>query len=142
MQWTEDLVEQLRVLWGDGLSAGEIAKRLNKSRNAVIGKAHRLGLASRPSPIKTKISKEPKSSQSTSNISNKRKKTSDYRHAPTNVLSLQDRTCQWPIGDPREDTFKFCGKKALAGKPYCFDHSCVAYQNFAHEERKRKRAAS
>lgn len=127
-QWTEDRVDLLKKLWSEGHSAGEIAKKLGDvSRNAVIGKAHRLQLASRPSPIvKTKKVEEPKKISKPKKVS-----APAVQH---NVLHFSEHICQWPVGDPRQPGFHFCGKKALKGKPYCFQHAKMAYQNFKYED--------
>ena len=100
MEWTEARVDQLKQLWGDGLTASQIAEKLGGvSRNAVIGKAHRLGLSSRPSPIKRKM---------------------------IPLTAVSERMCQWPIGDPGDPEFHFCGKPALHGRPYCHEHCTAA----------------
>lgn len=102
MSWTDHRIEQLKELWGEGKTASEIADYLGDvSRNAVIGKAHRLGLSSRPSPIKRK----------------------------TFVLpTANDRICQWPIGNPGEAGFRFCDRPAAPGRPYCAEHCTLAYR--------------
>ena len=114
MAWTDERVELLKKLWAEGLSASQIAGRLGGvTRNAVIGKAHRLGLKGRPSPIKRQANKP---------VEVKKE---------TRVFTLTDlsaATCRWPIGDPQEAEFHFCGKSAAPGIPYCADHSQLAYQ--------------
>lgn len=105
MSWTEERIELLRQLWGQGKSASEIAETLGDvTRNAVIGKAHRLGLSGRPSPIKKKPSRG------------------------ATILSLTERMCKWPVGDPKHADFHFCGKPAHPGLPYCAEHAAKAYQ--------------
>jgi len=105
MSWTDERVERLKELWAQGMSASEIADELGDiSRNAVIGKAHRLGLSGRPSPIKKKPSKG------------------------ATILALTERMCKWPVGDPKNPDFHFCGKPALPGLPYCAEHAAMAYQ--------------
>ncbi|ANA12707.1 MULTISPECIES: GcrA family cell cycle regulator [Acetobacter] len=52
MEWTEEIIAQLKALWAEGLSTAEIGRRLSITKNAVVGKAHRLGLPPRPSPIR------------------------------------------------------------------------------------------
>lgn len=105
MVWTDHRVEQLKKLWNEGKSASQIADSLGDvTRNAVIGKAHRLGLSSRPSPIKRK----------------------------TFLLPLgNERMCQWPIGNPGEEDFRFCDQTAEAGRPYCNGHCAMAYRRKA-----------
>jgi len=108
--WTDDRVEELKRLWGEGLTTGEIGKALGVSKNAVVGKAHRLGLKGRPSPIKRVTQPKPKQEPKI-----------------RSVIDLSAHTCRWPIGDPREPGFHFCGKPAIPGKPYCSEHAAVAY---------------
>ena len=108
MVWTAERVEMLQSLWREGYSASAIAERLGGiSRNAVIGKAHRLFLPSRPSPIKR----------------DERKLA-----APQRSRRQVGQGCMWPIGDPRTSDFHFCGEPAHAGRPYCSTHCAQAYQ--------------
>ena len=116
--WTDDTVARLTELWNQGKSASEIAKALGSAitRNAVIGKAHRLGLKARPSPI--------------------------LRDQGASILTLNDRMCKWPVGHPGEVNFHFCGKKAHGG-PYCLEHAQQAYQpGTSMQEMERRRKAS
>ncbi|MCF8483457.1 MAG: GcrA family cell cycle regulator [Rhodospirillum sp.] len=109
MGWNDEKVEQLKKLWAEGLTTGEIGKELGVSKNAVVGKAHRLGLKGRPSPIKRtkkEVKPEPKI---------------------RSVVDLSAHTCRWPIGDPREPGFHFCGKPSIPSKPYCSEHASIAY---------------
>ena len=109
--WTDDRIAKLKKLWSDGLTTGEIGKRLGVSKNAVVGKAHRLELKSRPSPIRRAgVKLEPK------------EETRVYT-----LADLNSQTCRWPHGDPKEDNFHFCGNPILHGKPYCLDHCAAAY---------------
>ncbi|MBF0562515.1 MAG: global cell cycle regulator GcrA-like protein [Alphaproteobacteria bacterium] len=107
--WTDERIAGLVRLWNEGLTTGEIGKRLDVSKNAVVGKAHRLGLTGRPSPIKRSgvVKKED--------------------HRIRSVVELSATTCRWPIGDPKEPDFHFCGKRILTGKPYCAEHAAIAY---------------
>ncbi len=136
MGWTEERVEQLRTLWTEGLSASQIARVLGGvTRNAVIGKVHRLGLAGRASPSRSERPRLP----TTPKV--------QVRSAPTppapvveedpvilddgsfaTVLTINDRMCRWPIGDPSENEFHFCGRKPKNGSPYCDAHARKAYQ--------------
>lgn len=117
MAWTDERIERLKALWDEGLSASQIAKELGEgvTRNAVIGKAHRLGLKSRPSPVKS--DKKPV----------KRAQTKSDKQ-PVTLLDLTDRMCKWPIGHPGEPGFHFCGKPVEPGMPYCAAHCAEAYQ--------------
>lgn len=102
MVWTQDRVDQLGRLWREGLSTAEIGRRLGITKNAVVGKAHRLALAPRPSPVKIVIRR------------------------PV-VFEPSGPSCSWPIGHPGEKSFHFCGARPTAGKPYCAEHAALAY---------------
>ena len=111
--WNDEKISRLKKLWTEGLTTGEIGKRLGVSKNAVVGKAHRLGLKGRPSPIKRQMG------------------TSEAKkHAEVKVYTLTDlssQTCRWPIGDPKHENFRFCGKPVAAARPYCPEHCAAAY---------------
>lgn len=127
MAWTEDRIEILRKLWDEGLSASQIAKQLgeNVTRNAVIGKAHRLGLKSRPSPVKKDARKKAPAKPAAKKVTVKETKPTSGK---VSLLELTDRMCKWPIGHPGDDDFHFCGKPAEPGMPYCAAHCAEAYQ--------------
>lgn len=112
MTWTDDRVEVLKQLWDEGKTASQIAAVLGVTRNAVIGKAHRIGVSARPSPIKR-------------------------RKPGATILELTDRMCKWPIGDPRDKEFRFCGKQTVKGLPYCEHHCSQAYQQPSSRRRDR-----
>lgn len=115
--WTEERVAKLRELWTQGKTASEIGIALGGvSRNAVIGKVHRLKLSGRPSPIKHRPLEH---STPVSPVTGGGSAT---------ILALGDRSCKWPVGDPLASDFHFCGKSASAGIPYCSEHSQLAYQ--------------
>ncbi|PCI62892.1 MAG: global cell cycle regulator GcrA-like protein [Kordiimonadales bacterium] len=121
MAWTEDRIETLRTLWDKGLSASQIAKELGEgvTRNAVIGKAHRLSLKSRPSPVKTDKDKKKVAPKRAAKKADK---------TLISLLDLTDRMCKWPLGHPGDDDFHFCGKPSENGMPYCAGHCAEAYQ--------------
>lgn len=142
MSWTDERVALLKKLWGEGKTAAEIAKTLGGvTRNAVIGKAHRLKLSNRLSPIQqnkkparqpvaanTSVPVEKKTASAKTTVS----VTASAKPAPvTDGKKLNDlgpRECRWPHGDPREENFGFCGDRVVAGLPYCLEHAKVAYQ--------------
>lgn len=152
MSWTDDRVSLLKKLWGEGHTAAEIAKQLGGvTRNAVIGKAHRLKLSNRVSPIqqnrkpanknverkapvekvvKANVSAPPKSNTDTPAVARKVKE--EVRDIPAgdlyDLMDLQPRMCRWPCGDPKEEGFGFCGSRTIAGIPYCAEHAKLAYQ--------------
>lgn len=99
-----------------GKSTVEIAKELGMSKNSVIGKAHRLELEARPSPIKKK-------EEEIKSIKSVKKKTAEK----CKLMDLKNNTCRWPIGEPENDDFHFCGKQTVTGKPYCQEHCKLAY---------------
>lgn len=135
MSWTEERVAQLRQLWGNGKSASEIAEILGGvSRNAVIGKAHRLELSGRPSPIKRKEDEEEVVAaapvEAAPPVIEKvpAKPVPERKSGGATILNLTERMCKWPIGDPRDKDFHFCGKGAHGNLPYCAEHAAIAYQ--------------
>ncbi len=130
MSWTDERVALLKKLWVEGKTAAEIAKELGGvTRNAVIGKAHRLKLSNRVSPIQQ--NKKPVAKQ-TPTVSPEKKIQriieQDNDRKGINLMDLSARGCRWPLGDPRDETFGFCGSGILEGLPYCADHAKVAYQ--------------
>ena len=138
MEWTDETILRLRTLWSEGLSTAEIGRRLNISKNAVVGKAHRLNLPARPSPIRRTIGAAtprqtpPKRAQGPT-----LPPLSASISAPVPVLRAiipstklqQPRVipCCWPIGEPGRPSFHFCNAAAIASKPYCEEHAAIAY---------------
>lgn len=160
MAWTEERVETLKKLWGDGLSASQIAKHLGGvTRNAVIGKVHRLGLSGRAAPsrparhpaakpaprpraqpaapvstVKARpaAAPQPAARPAPAPVEAKRLASGEY----ATVLTLKDSMCKWPIGDPADTTFRFCGRRSGPGDAYCEAHAQLAYQPQAKRKRK------
>lgn len=135
MSWTNERVELLEKLWKEGKSAAEIAKELGGvTRNAVIGKAHRLGLSGRPQTPKketVKATAAKKTPEKTSAAAAPARMVVETAEKPENgltILDLNDRVCKWPIGDPRDENFYFCGERSRPGTPYCDRHAAMAYQ--------------
>lgn len=133
MSWTDDRVELLTKLWGEGKTAAEIAKELGGvTRNAVIGKAHRLKLSNRVSPIQQNKKPAPVSKpvvQTPPPAERKvQKAASQDNRQGIPLVDLKPNQCKWPLGDPRDECFGFCGAPAIAGLPYCLEHAKVAYQ--------------
>ncbi len=154
MSWTEEKVAVLRQYWGSGKSASEIAEIIGgMSRNAVIGKAHRLGLAGRPSPIKERKVK-PKQPAPLANGTPTPAPAQPAPKAPVDnvvellpgggatILSLTERMCRWPHGDPKQPGFRFCGKPAVEGTSYCAEHLKMAYQPPQPKRRDAERRAA
>lgn len=138
--WTEDRIATLRQLWGAGKTAAEIAEQLGGgvTRNAVIGKAHRLGLSGRASPIHSKTVSQAKAAESNKGNNvvtapRRPKLTDETSHVlpegkGVSLMDLNEKTCRWPCGDPKKAGFKFCGDSSLPGLPYCGEHAAIAYQ--------------
>ncbi len=159
MAWTDDRVAILEKLWGEGKSAAEIAKELGEgvTRNAVIGKAHRMGMSGRPSPIKkkkagaavTETAKVAAVKPVAKTVTEAKSPVMNIKPIPANskkviktgegisILELTDKLCKWPIGDPRDDDFHFCGGKSLPGVPYCGPHAMEAYQPSSKNKRRK-----
>ena len=190
MAWTEQMIEDLKRMWDEGLSTGEIGKRLGVTKNSIIGKVHRLQLTARPSPIKkkedttspapkAKETKETKAEKPSSTNTTKAPKdtkpasTKDEKKpaakVPAEEIEAQEiplkeefkeispkldrietmrnsvhvehpkgkhktmltdsdnHTCRWPIGDPKDENFHFCGRKVKIGQTYCEEHAAIAY---------------
>ncbi len=194
MPWTDEMVEELKRLWAEGVTTGEIGRRLNISKNSIVGKVHRLGLSGRPSPIKRKNETDNSKPAAKKEAAPKEKKCCKQKEAPKkepkaeekaapkaqkpeaptkpevkaeeapikkpapakasisqddediklaksmNITSdtpahkghfsltdLDNHTCRWPIGDPKDENFHFCGKKVRIGQTYCEEHAAIAY---------------
>ena len=110
--WNEDRLVMLRELWAEGVSVTQIGRALGVTRNAVVGKAQRLGLPRRRSPIPEVAAPAVKG----------------RRRALQEVAEQWARTrCSWPIGDPQNSGFRFCGAPVSDGRPYCEEHCEQAY---------------
>ena len=171
MSWTDERVELLKKMWTEGQSASQIAKELGGvTRNAVIGKVHRLGLSNRAGaastpapekkPAKAKAEAKPAAKKAPAErvvevtVTAPRKpivpagqplppqpsaneispealaKVNEVEKTAKKIslMELTERTCKWPIGDPTEEDFAFCGLSCVPGKPYCEYHVAVAFQ--------------
>lgn len=155
MSWTDERVELLKKLWSEGLSASQIAGRIGSvTRNAVIGKVHRLGLSGRAttSRMKTHRARPRVASQKRMVTRTNRYPTAGNPavrslfapdaepyvpafeelviplHERKTIQTLTESHCRWPIGDPQHADFHFCGKGKVPGLPYCEFHARRAFQ--------------
>ena len=140
MPWNDDNVSRLKELWDQGLPTAQIGKLLNFTKNAVVGKAHRIGLERRPSPIRRTAAK-PDRKKARSPIVPKlnfEKIKLEEEKLISNIKSFQPpinnvfkgnekRSCEWPMGHPDEPEFHFCRGERYEDKPYCLDHCAIAY---------------
>ncbi len=139
MSWTEEKVTKLKELWGKGNTASQIAEIIGGiSRNAVIGKAHRLNLSAK---IKTRTAASSKNFDDNlegTNVTSKRGRKSKFKSLiiekdfepenPKQLEELDENLCKWPIGHPDEKNFYFCGRSSLKDFSYCKLHLLYAYQ--------------
>ncbi len=157
MAWTDERVELLKKLWGEGLSASQIAGRIGAvTRNAVIGKVHRLGLSGRATTSRMKTHRPRPRLASPANakrlvakprfqqIGNPALRALYQPDAEPyqqpleeldipmaerkSIQTLTECSCRWPIGDPQTPEFHFCGKGKVTGLPYCEFHARSAFQ--------------
>jgi GcrA cell cycle regulator len=169
MSWTDERVELLRKLWMDGLSASQIAAELANgiTRNAVIGKVHRLGLSGRvkcaapssaprprPSAPRPQRPAAPRQSGPVIRGATALALQPEAFHAPAQrpvdevvipiservtIMELREGMCRWPLGDPATPDFRYCGGRSDIGAPYCVAHSRMAYQPAQDRRRERER---
>ena len=140
MSWNDENVGRLKELWDQGLPTAQIGKLLGFTKNAVVGKAHRIGLERRPSPIRrTAVKPDRKKARSPIMPKLNFEKSLDVdENIPTEIKIFQPkiknsltanskRGCEWPEGHPDETEFHFCNKERFEEKPYCLDHCGLAY---------------
>ena len=139
MSWNDEKVEKLKELWGKGSTASQIAEIIGGiSRNAVIGKAHRLNLSSK---IKTRNASSSQNFDNNSGENSSKQKKGrkskfqsliiekDFEpENPKKLEELDESSCKWPIGHPEEESFYFCGRSSLKDFSYCKLHLLYAYQ--------------
>ncbi len=164
--WTDERIEQLKKLWSDGLSASQIANEIGGiTRNAVIGKIHRLGLSGRTKPAAASQPRQPKprkpmapqrsfQPQTRGNTALAPALRPEIEAAPEaapapvenvvpfgercSIMTLKESSCRWPLGDPGRADFAFCGARKESGLPYCAYHARIAYQPVADRRRDRR----
>ena len=170
MSWTDERVEQLKKMWLDGLSASQIAGELANgiTRNAVIGKVHRLGLSGRaktpaPAPARPRKAREGEDAPQTiapmthgalALAADVQPVAAPAPRAASNndvvipmservtIMDLRESMCRWPLGDPTSADFRYCGAKMQIGVgPYCAHHARIAYQPAQDRRRNDKRVA-
>ena len=138
MSWTDEKVEKLRELWKKGHTASQIAEVLgDTTRNAVIGKAHRLNLEARAPSKQTSSNNLPNDKKIKKQVQPQSRRAKfqsilldkDFEaEKPKSLEELTDQTCKWPIGHPNEENFYFCGRKPESEFPYCKLHILYAFQ--------------
>jgi len=160
MSWTDERVELLKKLWTDGLSASQIAGELGGiTRNAVIGKVHRLGLSGRAKSPSSAAPRPRKARPAAHMVRVSRPSVRgntalayDYEaeaepeladavipmEQRRTLVQLTEATCRWPVGDPGSPDFYFCGGPSREDGPYCVHHSRIAYQPAAERRRDRR----
>lgn len=142
--WADDSIARLRALWDEGHSTAEIGRRMGISKNAVVGKAHRLELPARPSPICLRVAgserqarlprpPRPAPSLTLQSLSSTAERGGPMRPVEPPPAPLPARSgpsgqpCCWPLGNPGQPGFRFCGDGTAPGRPYCPEHAGLAY---------------
>tara|TARA_B100001057_G_scaffold121095_1_gene119829 strand:+ start:435 stop:929 length:495 start_codon:yes stop_codon:yes gene_type:complete len=139
MSWTDVKIDKLKNLWGQGNTASQIAEIIGGvSRNAVIGKAHRLNLSAKIKTRTATSNKDFDSSMEGKKIKSNRGRKSKFKSLiieknfepenPKQLEELDENSCKWPIGHPDEKSFYFCGRNSLKDFSYCKLHLLYAYQ--------------
>ncbi len=162
--WTDERVDLLKRLWDEGLSASQIAAQLGGvTRNAVIGKVHRLGLSGRVKAADSPGNgrKKPPARETEADNVVELSAASDPVVAPSlsfpetapvilpqstslaaskrvTIMDLRESMCRWPLGDPTSPDFHYCGDRSITGLPYCTHHAQIAYQPAAERKRDRR----
>jgi GcrA cell cycle regulator len=152
MDWNDEAIARLRALWDEGHSTAEIGRRMSVSKNAVVGKAHRLNLPARPSPIRRDAGNPSTRAAAPKRVTGPTlpplpaaepiREMIVAPPAPEPVARVPERapvlrqvpqsrsrtiTCCWPIGEPGTKSFRFCDSDATPNKPYCTEHAQLAY---------------
>lgn len=160
-EWSVESTTQLRALVADGLSAGKISDIMDISRNAVAGKAHRLGIKllgqdRKPRKVAATPARPAGASNNDRKVTQTIKRVAAKPAAPAPILEVTEavdpppevvpadqrktlheltaETCRWPIGDPMHADFHFCGASPKGGAPYCASHSRMAYETHAQRQ--------
>ena len=140
MNWTEEREQRLRKLWEKGYTASQIAEMLGEgtTRNAVIGKAHRLKLAARAASKQSKSLKKQDAASGLNKQEGYISRKSRFKSLlldknfeaenPKKLEELGDKNCRWPIGHPDEENFYFCGRSPVESFSYCKLHVLYAFQ--------------
>ena len=143
MEWNDETIARIRALWAEGLSTSEIGRRMGITKNAVVGKAHRLNLPARPSPIRRmpgeKSVRRPTPRRvvgpTLPALQSASRPAAAVPRPPVTLrpVPAQPRpagrvsACCWPLGEPGTPEFRFCGDPTVPAKPYCDEHVAVAY---------------
>ena len=139
MSWNDEKVNKLKELWGKGNTASQIAEIIGGiSRNAVIGKAHRLNLSSKIKTRNVSLSQKFDESSEVNGSKQKQGRKSKFKSLliekdfepenPKKLEELDESSCKWPVGHPEESAFYFCGRSSLKDFSYCKLHLLYAYQ--------------
>ena len=139
MSWNEEKINKLKELWGKGNTASQIAEIIGGiSRNAVIGKAHRLNLSAKTKTRNNSANQNFNNSTEENNSKQRQVRKSKFKSLliekdfepenPKKLEELDESSCKWPVGHPEERSFHFCGRSSLKDFSYCKLHLLYAYQ--------------
>ena len=144
MDWNDEAITRLRAMWAEGLTTAEIGRRLGVTKNAVVGKSHRLLLPPRPSPIRRLVAGQAPHPQPRRTVGPTLPLLNETVRKPAltpltatprapalravpSMAGSRITTCCWPLGEPGTPSFRFCDDPSQANKPYCMAHAALAY---------------
>ena len=126
--WNEANIDKLREWWALGVSGDEIGRRFGITKNAALGKVHRLNLPGRQSPIRRGVERKQRKPRRAPAITLVTvSPPQPITKAPQPKVDRYRGRCCYPIGEPRTPSFRFCDEVCQANSSYCSEHHSICY---------------